>query len=162
MKPRLMCREGSAASGLVAELLQLEGVRLRLGAGCISFSKDAGGVCVHVDCKEGETEVHASHVLLAMGRVPNKIDFVLEAAGGQLDSAGYIPVDEPLTSNCAATCPRPGLWAIAIGVEASPTPYITIMRSLRPISSTAKTGAYPIEFRRGRPIQIRYWRRVDD
>jgi pyruvate/2-oxoglutarate dehydrogenase complex dihydrolipoamide dehydrogenase (E3) component len=106
MKPRLMRREDSAASGLVAELLQSEGVRLRLDAECISFSKDAGGVCVHVDCKEGETEVHGSHVLLAVGRVPNTNDLMLEAAGVQLDADGYIPVDEQLRTNVSH------IWAL--------------------------------------------------
>lgn len=49
MKPRLMHREDAAASDLLAELLQSEGVRLRLAAECLSFSKDPDGVCVHVD-----------------------------------------------------------------------------------------------------------------
>lgn len=106
MKSNLMHREDSAASGLIAELLLSEGIRLRLGAECISFSKDVGGVCVHVDCKEGDAEVHGSHVLLAMGRVPNTNDLVLEAADVQLDSAGYIPVDEQLRTNVSH------IWAL--------------------------------------------------
>jgi pyruvate/2-oxoglutarate dehydrogenase complex dihydrolipoamide dehydrogenase (E3) component len=106
MKPRLLGREDSTASGLVAELLQSEGVRLRLGAECISFSKDGDGACVHVDCKEGDTEVHGSHVLLALGRVPNTNDLGLEAAGVQLDADGYIAVDERLHTNVSH------IWAL--------------------------------------------------
>jgi pyruvate/2-oxoglutarate dehydrogenase complex dihydrolipoamide dehydrogenase (E3) component len=106
MKPRLMHREDSAASGLLAELLQSEGVNLRLGAECISFSEDPGGVCVNVDCKEGDNKVHGSHVLLAMGRVPNTNDLAPEAAGIQVDSDGYIPVDEQLRTH------MPHIWAL--------------------------------------------------
>ena len=106
MKSSLLHREDSAASGLVAELLLSEGVQLRLNAECISFSKHGDGVCVRVDCKEGDAEVHGSHVLLAMGRVPNTDDLALNAAGVQLDSAGYIPVDEQLRTNV------PHIWAL--------------------------------------------------
>jgi pyruvate/2-oxoglutarate dehydrogenase complex dihydrolipoamide dehydrogenase (E3) component len=106
MKPRLLHHEDAAASALVAELLQQEGVRLRLNAECLSFSQDPAGVCVHVGCSEGDTEVRGSHVLLAMGRVPNTGDLGLEAAGVNLDSAGYIPVDEHLRTNI------PHIWAL--------------------------------------------------
>jgi pyruvate/2-oxoglutarate dehydrogenase complex dihydrolipoamide dehydrogenase (E3) component len=106
MKAGVMHREDAAASSLVAELLQSEGVRLRLNAECLSFSKDSDGVCVHVDCKEDDTEVHGSHVLLAMGRVPNTDDLGLDAAGVHVDSSGYITVDEQLRTNI------PHIWAL--------------------------------------------------
>jgi len=106
MKPRLVHHEDAAASKLVAELLQLEGVRLRLNAECLSFSKDPDPVGVHVGCQEGDTNIRGSHVLVAMGRVPNTDDLGLEAAGVQIDSAGYIPVDEQLHTNI------PHIWAL--------------------------------------------------
>jgi pyruvate/2-oxoglutarate dehydrogenase complex dihydrolipoamide dehydrogenase (E3) component len=106
MKPRLMHREDAAASEMVGELFQQEGISLRLDSECISFSELPDGVCVHVDCKTGDREVHGSHVLLAMGRVPNTDDLSLDAAGVQLDSAGYIPVDNQLRSNV------PHIWAL--------------------------------------------------
>ena len=106
MKARLMHREDLAASGLLSELLQQEGVRLRLNAECLSFSSDPEGVRVHVDCKDGDTAVRGSHVLLAMGRVPNTSDLGLEAAGVNIDTAGYIPADEQLRTNI------PHIWAL--------------------------------------------------
>lgn len=106
MKGSLMHREDAAASALVAELLQAEGVRLRLNAECLSFSNHPEGVCVHVACTEDGQEVHGSHVLLAMGRAPNTDDLGLEAAGVKSDSAGYIPVDEELRTNVAH------IWAL--------------------------------------------------
>lgn len=99
MKPSLMYHEDAAASALVAELLQQEGVRLRLEAKCIYFSNDPDGICVQVGCSEGDTDVHGSHVLLAMGRTPNTDDLGLDEAGVTTDSSGYIPVDEQLHTN---------------------------------------------------------------
>ena len=106
MKPRLLHREDGAGSSLVAELLQLEGVQLRLNAECLSFSKITDGVCVHVSCTEGAQEVRGSHVLLAMGRAPNTNDLGLDAAGVHVERSGYIPVDEQLRTNV------PHIWAL--------------------------------------------------
>lgn len=106
MKPGLVHHEDATAAGLVAELLQMEGVRLRLSAECLSFSRDPGGVCVHVSCKEGDPEVHGSHVLLAMGRIPNTDDLGLESAGVTVDPRGYITVDEQLRTSV------PHIWAL--------------------------------------------------
>lgn len=106
MKTRLMHHEDAAASALLAELLQQEGVRLRVNAECISFSEDRDGVSVQVGCNEGETEIHGSHVLLAMGRTPNTDDLGLDAAGVTTDSSGYIPVDDQLRTNVAH------IWAL--------------------------------------------------
>lgn len=106
VKGSLMHHEDAAASALVAELLQAEGVRLRLNAECLSFSENSEGVSVHVACTEDDKELHGSHVLLAMGRVPNTDDLGLEAAGVKADPAGYIPVDEELRTNV------PHIWAL--------------------------------------------------
>ena len=93
--PRLVHHEDedAAASELVAELLQQEGIKLRLNAECLSLSSDPNGTSVHVGCKEGDTEVRGSHVLLAMGRAPNTNDLGLEVAGGRL-----FPMSDPLAT----------------------------------------------------------------
>jgi pyruvate/2-oxoglutarate dehydrogenase complex dihydrolipoamide dehydrogenase (E3) component len=106
MKPRLMQHEDAAASALVEELLQQDGVKLRLNAECLSFSMDPNGVCVQVGCNEGDTEVRGSHVLLAMGRVPNTNDLGLDAAGVEKDPAGYIPVNDHLVTKISH------IWAL--------------------------------------------------
>jgi pyruvate/2-oxoglutarate dehydrogenase complex dihydrolipoamide dehydrogenase (E3) component len=100
-------QEDSEASSAVATLLESESIHLRLNAQCISFSRQPQGVCVHVDCKaEEDGEVHGSHVLLAMGRVPNTDDLGLESAGVLRDSDGYIVVDDALCTNV------PHIWAL--------------------------------------------------
>ena len=106
MKSALVHREDAAASKLMGELLQQEGIRLRLNSECISFSTLSEGVCVHVSCKSDDPEVHGSHVLLAMGRTPNTSDLGLESAGVQMDAQGFIPVDDQLRTNI------PHIWAL--------------------------------------------------
>jgi len=106
MKSALVHREDAAAAKLMSELLQQEGINLRLDSECVSFSPLPDGVCVHVSCKSDEPEVHGSHVLLAMGRTPNTSDLGLQAAGVQTDKQGFIPVDDQLRTNV------PHIWAL--------------------------------------------------
>jgi pyruvate/2-oxoglutarate dehydrogenase complex dihydrolipoamide dehydrogenase (E3) component len=90
----------------VREILEAEGIRVRLNAECISLRNGSDGPVVGVSCVDDEPEVKASHVLLAMGRTPNTDDLGLEAAGLAVDEHGYIPVDEQLRTAV------PGIWAL--------------------------------------------------
>jgi pyruvate/2-oxoglutarate dehydrogenase complex dihydrolipoamide dehydrogenase (E3) component len=61
---------------------------------------------VGLDCADASKEVVGSHLLLAIGRVPNTGDLGLDRAGVKTDPRGYILVDEELKTNV------PGIWAI--------------------------------------------------
>jgi len=63
-------------------------------------------VRVGTNCTEGEPDVVGSHVLLAVGRVPNTDDLGLEQAGVKTDERGYILVDDELRTNV------PGVYAL--------------------------------------------------
>ena len=106
MGPRLIGREDEDISQAVREIVEAEGIRVRLNAECISLAKRDRGVVVRVDCTEGATEVLGSHVLLAVGRVPNTSDLDLERAGVASDKHGYIVVDDQLQTNV------PCIWAL--------------------------------------------------
>jgi pyruvate/2-oxoglutarate dehydrogenase complex dihydrolipoamide dehydrogenase (E3) component len=106
MGPRLIGREDEDVSQAVREILQAEGIRIRLNAKCISLAKDDKGVAVYVTCDEGPPDVLGSHVLLAVGRVPNTSDLGLDEAGVATDQRGYIIVDDQLQTNV------PGIWAL--------------------------------------------------
>lgn len=75
-------------------ILENEGINLRLNAKCISFSKREDKAFAHVECAAGAPEVDGTHVLLAVGRVPNTDDLGLEKAGVAMDKRGYIKVDD--------------------------------------------------------------------
>ena len=99
MGPRLIGREDPDISAEVKKILENEGVHIRLNATCISFRKDGEKIAAGVDCNEGDREVLGSHVLLAVGRVPNTADLGLDKAGVKVDKHGYIEVDDQLRTN---------------------------------------------------------------
>ena len=106
MGPRLVAREDEDVSLEIQRFLAEEGIRLRLHAECITVQKESDGLSVGLDCKDGSPREQGTHLLLAVGRVPNTDDLGLEAAGIKTDKRGYIEVDETLrTSN-------PQVWAL--------------------------------------------------
>ncbi len=106
MGPRLAHREDEDVSAAIREILEREGIKMRLNAKCIAFSRRGEAIATHVDCTEGDNEVIGTHVLLAVGRRPNTDDLGLERAGVTMDKRGYIVVDDQLRTNV------PGIWAV--------------------------------------------------
>lgn len=104
--PRLIQREDDDVSQAVQEILAGEGIDVQLSANCLRARRDGERVVVGLDCDGGGREVAGSHLLLAVGRVPNTDDLGLERAGVATDSRGYITVDEQLRTNV------PGIWAL--------------------------------------------------
>ena len=104
--PRLVAHEDEDVSQAIKEILEGEGIDLRLDAECIGFEKREDGIGVHVSCTAGEPQVLGSHLLLAVGRRPNTDDLGLEKAGVEMDKHGYVVVDDQLRTNV------PGIWAM--------------------------------------------------
>ena len=106
MAPRLIAREDEEVSAAVQTILEAEGIAFRLNAECLSISRHGDGVAVHVSCEREPRNIVGSHVLLAVGRVPNTDDLGLEEAGIKTDAHGYITVDDELRTSI------PGVWAL--------------------------------------------------
>ncbi len=104
--PRLIGREDDDVSQGVFDILRNDGVNVEVGAECMTVEKRGGKIAVKLDCAGGSREVVGSHLLLAVGRVPNTDDLGLERAGVKTDARGYITVDDQLRTNVA------GVWAI--------------------------------------------------
>jgi pyruvate/2-oxoglutarate dehydrogenase complex dihydrolipoamide dehydrogenase (E3) component len=104
--PRLIQHEDEDVSAAVKNILEAEGIRIRLHAECISFALHSADIAVGVDCESGDREVVGSHVLLAVGRRPNTDDLGLDKAGVETDKRGYIVVDDKLRTSV------PGIWAL--------------------------------------------------
>lgn len=104
--PRLIGREDEDVSDTVREIMEKEGINLRLNAECINAKKHDRGVEVEVDCTHGDPSVIGTHLLWAVGRVPNTDDLGLEKAQIETNERGYIQVDDQLETNV------PGVWAI--------------------------------------------------
>ncbi len=104
--PRLARDEDEDISIAMREILEHEGVNVRLNATCMGFSRRGEEILAHVDCASGDREVSGSHLLLAVGRRPNTDDLGLANAGVAVDKHGYIEVDDQLRSSV------PGIWAL--------------------------------------------------
>jgi len=106
MRDRIIGRDDEDVSNAVREILEGEGVRFRLRADCIEARSTDDGIAVRVTCEEGPEEETGSHLLIAVGRVPNTDDLGLDAAGIESNQFGFINVDGALNTNV------PGIWAI--------------------------------------------------
>ena len=99
MGPRLIGREDPEVSQAIRDILVAEDIAIRLDAMCIALESAPGGVQVRVECTEGPTRETGTHVLLAVGRVPNTDELGLREAGIETDDRGYIKVDDTLNTS---------------------------------------------------------------
>jgi pyruvate/2-oxoglutarate dehydrogenase complex dihydrolipoamide dehydrogenase (E3) component len=106
MGDRIIQRDDEDVSAAVQDILEGEGVKFRLQADCIATRATDSGVAVRVICEEGPEEESGSHLLLAVGRIPNTDDLGLDQAGIEASQFGMIDVDDQLRTNV------PGIWAI--------------------------------------------------
>ena len=109
--PRLIQREDPDVSEAIREILEREGIGIRMNAKCTRLAKHGDEIVVSVDIAGGAglknaEEVRGSHLLFAIGRHPNTSDLGLEKAGVETDPRGYIQVDDQLRTNI------PGIWAL--------------------------------------------------
>ena len=93
--PRIVAREDEEVSAEIARFLGLEGIDVRVDTKVTAIEHPAGRVTVVTD----KGSVEGSHLLVAVGRVPNTHDLGLDRAGVGLDARGYIEVDDELRSS---------------------------------------------------------------
>ncbi|MGI9232776.1 MAG: FAD-containing oxidoreductase [Woeseiaceae bacterium] len=106
MSDRLIPREDEDVSEAVREILEGEGINIRLKAECVTVGQSSDGIAVGVSCDEEPKKIIGSHLLLAVGRLPNTDDLGLDEAGIESDERGLIVVDDSLRTNV------PGVWAM--------------------------------------------------
>jgi pyruvate/2-oxoglutarate dehydrogenase complex dihydrolipoamide dehydrogenase (E3) component len=106
MDDRLIARDDEDVSAAVKEILENEGIDVRLEAECVGLEKRGDQVALTASCEPGPEVIIGSHVLLAVGRRPNTDDLGLDEAGVETDRRGFIGVDDQLQTNV------PGIWAI--------------------------------------------------
>lgn len=91
---KLLPREDDDVAAEIRAILEREGVAIRTGAQCMALAKANGQISVQLECKGGEPIAQGSHVLLAVGRLPNTQDLGLKEAGIETDARGYVKVDD--------------------------------------------------------------------
>ncbi len=88
--PRVAGREDRDISEAIQRIIEKDGVQVHCGGTVESFSQTAGGVAAHL--ADGTT-LTGSHVLVAVGRVPNTDRLDLEKVGLETDARGYLRTD---------------------------------------------------------------------
>jgi len=104
--PKLLPREDDDVAQEIRAIMEREGIELRINAECMELKKEGGRIVVGLACKDGPPLAEGSHLLLAVGRVPNTQDLGLDKSGIDTDERGYIKVDDECRTSA------PGVWAL--------------------------------------------------
>jgi pyruvate/2-oxoglutarate dehydrogenase complex dihydrolipoamide dehydrogenase (E3) component len=104
--PRLIAREDPDVSAEVEKILKDDGIEVLNSTQVTRLEKSGAGVRARLQSDTGAREISGSHLLLALGRVPNSDRLNLAAAGVQTDKLGYIEVNAKLETKV------PGIYAI--------------------------------------------------
>ena len=107
MAGRLIQREDEDVSSAIKEILEQEGIHIRLNAECIGFSKRGEEIIAQVDCTTGAPGSRPEHTscLRWDGALIPTIS-VLKRPASTVDTRGYIVVDDELRTSA------PGIWAL--------------------------------------------------
>jgi pyruvate/2-oxoglutarate dehydrogenase complex dihydrolipoamide dehydrogenase (E3) component len=104
---RLMSREDEDVCDALSSLFKDEGIDVLLGVHIKEVSGKSGqSVKIVLEQNGTEKTMQGSHILVAIGRVPNTAGLGLESGGIELTAGGYIKVNERLQTTA------PGVWAI--------------------------------------------------
>ncbi|MEV6302920.1 mercuric reductase [Actinoplanes sp. NPDC051861] len=104
--PRLLGQEDDDVSDEVAAILRDEGITVLTSATPVGVERAGDGVRLSVRTADGTRQIEGSHLLSAIGRVPNTEALTVEAAGIRLDERGCVAVDEHLQTSV------PGVYAM--------------------------------------------------
>lgn len=104
---QLLTREDRDVAQKVAEILSEDGIQVLLDTQAVRVeSSQDGGIRLAVRTPGGECTLTGSHLLVAVGRVPNTDRLHAAASGITVDERGFIPVNGRLETDV------PGVYAL--------------------------------------------------
>lgn len=104
---QLLAREDPDVAEAVAEILREDGIRVMLETQPVRVARTRDGqILLTLRTPGGERTLNGSHLLAAVGRVPNTDRLNPEAAGIEVNERGLIPVNDHLETNV------PGVYAL--------------------------------------------------
>lgn len=105
--PQLLGREDQDVADEVTKILREDGVEILLETESVRVQKNGKGqIELTVRTSQDERTLTGSHLLAAVGRVPNTDTLNLAAAGIEMDKHGFIKVNERLETTV------PGIYAL--------------------------------------------------
>ncbi|MDX1375985.1 MAG: FAD-containing oxidoreductase [Burkholderiales bacterium] len=102
----LLPHEDPDVAAEIRAILEREGVEIRTGAQCMALARRNGRIAVELQCAGGAPLAEGSHLLLAVGRLPNTHDLGLQAAGIETDARGFVKVDDACRTSAE------GVWCM--------------------------------------------------
>ncbi|TPL45393.1 FAD-dependent oxidoreductase [Mesorhizobium sp. B2-4-6] len=119
--PQLVGREDRDVADEMQKLLEGEGIEFFVGAEPLGVHGRSGEqVGVTIRTASGELTIEGSHLLAAVGRVPNTAGIGLEEAGVALDGRGFIRVNERLETSA------PDVWALGEGAGSPQFTHVSV------------------------------------
>jgi pyruvate/2-oxoglutarate dehydrogenase complex dihydrolipoamide dehydrogenase (E3) component len=103
---RLMTTEDEDISDEVAAILRDDGITVLTSSTPVRVEAADGGLRLTVRTGDGERQIEGSHLLSAIGRIPNTDALTPEVADIRLNDRGFIEVDEYLETSV------PGVYAM--------------------------------------------------
>jgi pyruvate/2-oxoglutarate dehydrogenase complex dihydrolipoamide dehydrogenase (E3) component len=103
---KLLPREDDDVAAEIRAILERDGIEIRTGAECMELKNKGDRVVVGLSCQGGAPIAEGSHLLLAVGRLPNTDDLGLKEAGIETDPRGYITVDDQCRTSAE------GVWCM--------------------------------------------------
>ncbi|PEG33379.1 mercuric reductase [Mycolicibacterium agri] len=105
--PRLLKNEDEDVSDEVAAILRDDGITVLTSSSPVAVEPLEGGrLRLTVRTTDGERNIDGSHLLSAIGRIPNTEALTPEAGGVRVNDRGFIEVDEYLETSA------PGVYAM--------------------------------------------------
>ena len=96
---QLLAREDPDVADEVRKVLEEDGIEILLQTEAVQAQVSGREVGLHLRGPAGDRTITGSHLLVAVGRVPNSDRLNLAAAGVNADGHGFIPVNDRLETN---------------------------------------------------------------
>ena len=104
---QLLTREDEDVAEEIQSILEEDGIKVFLNTDTTAIEKDQqNGMALKAKSPEGDITLNGSHLLVAVGRVPNSDRLSLEKTSLETDTRGYIKVNGRLETNV------PGIYAV--------------------------------------------------
>jgi pyruvate/2-oxoglutarate dehydrogenase complex dihydrolipoamide dehydrogenase (E3) component len=104
--PQLLTGEDTDVAEAVAAILRQDGIEVLLNTRADRVSRSRSRLSLKIRTGGSLRTLHATHLLVATGRIPNSDSLNLGAAGLATDERGFVRVDDKLETNV------PGVFAL--------------------------------------------------
>jgi pyruvate/2-oxoglutarate dehydrogenase complex dihydrolipoamide dehydrogenase (E3) component len=104
--PKLLGREDDDIAEQVRKILDEDGIEILLSTTAKSVQQQGDEIALTVTAPNGDQTITGTHLLAAIGRIPNTDRLNLRSAGVEIDAKGFIRTNEYLETSV------PGIYAL--------------------------------------------------